>query len=124
VEYVRVLHAVPTAPNEARESLDRLVDALPPGRLEDLRLAVSELVTNAVVHAGLDEEEAIVMKVRLLPGAVRVEVLDRGGGFPEPPEAPGDDHGYGLKLIDRLADRWGAERAAETRVWAEFALGG
>ena len=54
--------------------------------------------------------------------AVRVEVIDRGGGFtPRPRDADRDD-GYGLFLVQTEAERWGVERADGTCVWFEMQL--
>src|SRR3712207_7933971 len=38
---------------DARHALDRLADLLPPEKLEYVRLVVSELVTNSILHTGL-----------------------------------------------------------------------
>jgi anti-sigma regulatory factor (Ser/Thr protein kinase) len=124
VEIVRTLGVVPTAPSEARRSLHALGGALPADRLDDLRLVVSELVTNAVIHSGLPEEDAIVLKVRVFARRIRVEVIDRGRGFPEALSRRADHHGFGLPIVEELADRWGTEKGSETRVWAELGLGG
>jgi hypothetical protein len=45
----------------ARHSLDRLEGDLPPEKLEDVRLVVSELVTNSVRHAGISPDEHILL---------------------------------------------------------------
>ncbi|MFD0314940.1 SpoIIE family protein phosphatase [Streptomyces flavalbus] len=87
------------------------------GRLaHDAMVAVSELVTNAVVHAGTD----VVLACRLEPGtgALVVEVTDRHPARP-PREAP--EHGRGLRLVAALADAWGVsyQRDAKT-VWARL----
>jgi anti-sigma regulatory factor (Ser/Thr protein kinase) len=103
---------------------------MPPRCLQNLGLVVSELVTNALVHSGLDVGGMIRLTVNLFPGHVRVEVTDAGGGFARRvAQASGavpelDDHGYGLLLVERLADRWGIERRPETMVWAEIPFGG
>lgn len=62
------------------------------------------------------------MVVDVAPSAVRVEVRDPGGHF-TPPREPGgleDDHGRGLMLVDRLADRWGIGPSGSARVWFEI----
>ena len=80
----------------------------------DLRLLVSELVTNAVRHAELDADEAI----RLSRRGVRRRPARRG---PRPraaastPDEPRPDRrsaagGWGLYLVETLADRWGVDR--------------
>lgn len=110
----------PRAPAEARETVGRALRALDPDTLGTLRLLVSELVTNSVRHALMSREGAIDLSVRRQPGRIRVSVTDPGGGFePVPP-----DHdirsGWGLFLVDRLADRWGVTSNGATRVWFEI----
>ena len=84
----------------------------------DLMLLVSELVTNAVRHARGEEFE---VRLELAPGVLRLEVHDDGGGF-EPEIAPSGDGsgGYGLFIVDRLADRWGVERDPHGVIWLEL----
>ena len=89
--------------------------------LDTVKLLVSELVTNSVRHAGLPATAAIELRVRADAGQVRVEVTDAGRGFDplERPE-PSEDGGWGLRLVESLADRWGVERAPAARVWCEL----
>jgi anti-sigma regulatory factor (Ser/Thr protein kinase) len=123
MEIVRTLPVGPTAPSEARHSLLALEGAVASDRLDDLVLVVSELVTNAVTHSGLRGAESVILKVRMLSGSrIRVEVEDAGGGFPDVTTPPTDQHGRGLAIVARLADRWGTERNGQTRVWAEMTL--
>ena len=53
---------------------------------------------------------------------MRVEVSDGGGGFePHARTRPRDEPGgWGLHLVDSLADRWGVETGRRTRVWFEI----
>ena len=85
-------------------------------------LCLSELVTNAVVHAGTRSELRATLDTTLT-----VSVRDHGGQAPD--AAPDDDpdplrvHGRGLTLVEALADRWGSERdAAGTTVWFSLEL--
>ncbi|HEX8105941.1 MAG TPA: ATP-binding protein [Solirubrobacteraceae bacterium] len=109
----------------ARHALDGLDGRLPGDQLGDVRLLVSELVTNALRHAETADQDAIRLIVTVTDAAVRVEVTDSGSGFdPEPP--PEDPHraaGWGLFLVDTIADRWGVERGGGTRVWFELDRG-
>ena len=110
------------APAAARRSLQRLDGELDPEGLETMRLLVSELVTNSVRHARLDEAGWINVCVEQNPRAVRVAVTDPGVGFedrPGPPQ-PGDHSGWGLHLVEQLADRWGVSRDGKTMVWFEI----
>ena len=56
------------------------------------------------------------------PGIVRVTVTDAGEGFePAPRRQPRTETGgWGLHLVDRLAHRWGVDRAGVTSVWFEI----
>lgn len=94
----------------------------------DLELCVTELVTNSVQHADTGYQGEVEMEVRLLPSAVRVEVGDRGDGFDPGRAEPGCgvDHGggFGLYIVQMLADRWGVERGDLTCVWFEIDLEG
>jgi CheY-like chemotaxis protein/anti-sigma regulatory factor (Ser/Thr protein kinase) len=73
--------------------------------LASVELLVSELVTNAVVHAS----SAPRVDVQLTEDTARVEVFDDDPALPEAQLAPpGSRGGRGLFLVDRLASRWGA----------------
>lgn len=96
-------------------------DRLPGEALAELRLIVSELVTNAVRH-GLAREGWIELAIAVDRGKARVDVTDGGGGFAPPRElpAPEEPGGWGLVVVDRLASNWGIDGGASTRVWAEL----
>jgi len=118
----RRLSAAPEAAAEARRALDDLGGELPGGRMRDVRLLVSELVTNAVRHADLAGEDVIELVIELADHRLRVEVHDPGGGFV--PSAPSPDparpSGWGLYLVAELADRWGVDSDETTLVWFEL----
>ena len=86
----------------------------------DAELLVSELVANAVRHAG---GQRIDITIAVDDGAVRVEVGDEADSDPVPGQAPGveDAGGRGLMIVDALASRWGYERrpGGGKRVWFE-----
>ena len=68
------------------------------------RSCSTELVTNAVLHAGTELE--VLVSVR--PGRLRLAVADRGSDAPSVTRATADDeHGRGLALVDALTLRWG-----------------
>ncbi|HVL95632.1 MAG TPA: ATP-binding protein [Solirubrobacteraceae bacterium] len=106
----------------ARHAVDQLGDRLPEDQLGDVRLLVSELVTNSLRHAELPEDASIRLAVDVTDSVVRVEVADPGAGFT--PERPADDpeavEGWGLYLVATLSDRWGVETEPATRVWFEL----
>src|SRR3954449_9887620 len=112
----------PQAAGEGRHALDRLEGAVPDDELAALRLLITELLTNSVRH-GAAEHGWITLDVEIYANAVRAVVTDRGPGFtlqgaPEPhSDRPG---GWGLCLVDRLADRWGVENDDTTAVWFEM----
>jgi anti-sigma regulatory factor (Ser/Thr protein kinase) len=122
VRLERQLPVTPEAAAAARHALDGLAGQLSPHRLRDVRLLVSELVTNAVRHADLDEDDVIGLVVEVADHALRVEVHDPGGGFV--PTAPSPDpvrpSGWGLYLVAELADRWGVDSDDKTLVWFEL----
>lgn len=108
------------AARRARAELRNLGSDLDDSLLESLRLVVTELVTNSVRHAAAGS-----VKLRLVvdPQAVRVEVSDRGPGFTPTRRGADDDRegGWGLFLVERMADRWGVLSADDrTRVWCEL----
>jgi anti-sigma regulatory factor (Ser/Thr protein kinase) len=110
---------------EARRALDEFDGELSEQRMRDVRLLVSEVVTNAVRHAGLAHGDPILLLIAADDGVLRIEVHDRGAGFrprlEEPEPDPEDGSGWGLFLVDELADRWGVEGAAPgTRIWFEI----
>ena len=114
------LEPVPDSIPRARHTLDRLAGAVDERLLENLRLLVSEVVTNSVRHAG--GIGPIVVRVSVSPRIVRVEVEDGGPGF-EPILGDGDadrNSGWGLQLVDRLAARWGVVADSTTTVWFEL----
>jgi anti-sigma regulatory factor (Ser/Thr protein kinase) len=88
--------------------------------LDDLKLLVSELVTNSVKHSGMGEEKPIVVKVEASGGRVRLEVADQEHGFSPAVRHPGPEveSGWGLYLVDQVADRWG--QIPGDGVWAEI----
>jgi anti-sigma regulatory factor (Ser/Thr protein kinase) len=107
----------------ARRALAKLRGDLDPPLMETLRLLVTELVTNSVKHTGAD---TVVLKVLVGRSAVWTEVTDVGPGFDPPaPTAAGKDRtGWGLFLVERLAQRWGVNRDGDgTKVWFELRRG-
>ncbi|CAL9466408.1 ATP-binding protein [Streptomyces sp. enrichment culture] len=88
---------------------------------EDVLLVVSELVTNACLHAeGPDE-----MWISCDDKVIRIEVADRGTGQPAPrsPHRAGRPGGHGMFIVQRLCLDWGVVRSpgvAGKTVWAEL----
>ena len=104
------------APGRARAELDAYAaELLPPGRLSDASLLVTELVTNGVLHG----EGDVRLRMDASGDALRVEVVDEGHGFRSVRRAPDRDGGWGLGIVESLADRWGVF-AGSTHVWFEI----
>lgn len=122
-EHIQVeFEAGPDAAAGARNALLTLEESVDEGLLNDVRLLVSELVTNSVRHADDAGVDVVHMSVSVSESTLRVEVADPGKGFePQPRDndrsRPG---GWGLYLVDQLADRWGVARDQFTRVWFEM----
>lgn len=118
------LPVVPEAAARARESLWEVHGSVGPIVFEDLRLLVSELVTNSLRHAGLSRRDEIRLRVFLTNRTVRVEVCDEGPGFTPHDQPPSlyQQSGWGLFLVRQLADRWGVRRDRNTCVWFELRL--
>jgi anti-sigma regulatory factor (Ser/Thr protein kinase) len=122
MRYEVALARDPDSAAEARRALGEVSDHISPRRLEDARLLVSELVTNAIRHAGLDDDDVIKLVVMAGDRALRIEVCDPGPGFEVgvPAPDPARPSGWGLYLVRELSDRWGVERSEQTRVWFEL----
>jgi anti-sigma regulatory factor (Ser/Thr protein kinase) len=88
--------------------------------IDDATLLVSELVTNAILHAR-SPVDLVVRKVRT---AVRVEVYDEGAGAAQPLHSDLEaSAGRGLGLVQAVATRWGVDDAEVGKtVWFEIAL--
>lgn len=122
-----ILPADESAPLLARSALN---DAIPPPvlneRADDARLAISELAANAVRHGKLRpgqdtirlvidaDDDHVRIEVEQATAAVGVRVVEprlqdtvRVGGF-------------GLRLVEQMADEWGVETGPPGHVWFEF----
>lgn len=117
------LRPVPSSAADARRFLDQTLGGWNCNALLDAsRLLVSELVTNAVLHARTDLE----LVLRLTPHGVRVEVHDSSAATPVPRRYDDDAMtGRGLALVEELAARWGVDAEGDGKsVWFELDEGG
>lgn len=112
----------PTAAAEARAAVGVLDGKTDRDLLDDVRLLVSEIVTNAVRHSGSPAGSKVGLRVSATRARVRVEVTDAGVGFEPRPRTADQEKGsgWGLHLVDRLAARWGVDRTRPPRVWFEL----
>ncbi|MEU0264762.1 SpoIIE family protein phosphatase [Nocardioides sp. NPDC006303] len=120
----RTFEPAPTSVSEARRfAREVLADWGLHDILDDVVLLTSELVTNAVTHAGTPMTVAVVREEDRL----RIDVFDQHPTRVLPVGAnarPGaGEHGRGLLITSALATAWGVEyRRDHKRVWAAFAL--
>lgn len=109
----------PRAAAEARALLRKHL-SLQEDDLKDLELLVTEIVTNAVRHAGMSPKDRVGLRMAGEAGGVQIEITDAGRGFSDdhappsmedkPTPRPGLSGGFGLYLLDRLAADWCIEQ--------------
>jgi anti-sigma regulatory factor (Ser/Thr protein kinase) len=121
---VRTLYKIdarPQGPAQARRIItDELSTVLPATELEDVKLMVSELVTNGIVHGGRGDAGPVILDL-CVNGSIRCTVLNQGPGFAARVRVRDDVRGgWGLRLVEQLSDRWGMECSPRrTEVWFE-----
>jgi anti-sigma regulatory factor (Ser/Thr protein kinase) len=107
-----------TAPAVARQTLTHAyVERVGPNLLDDAKLLVSELTSNALRH-GRGE---ITLRARLDDNRLLVEVIDAGSGFERAllhRDFPAVG-GWGLEIVEDVASRWGVHEGT-THVWFEL----
>jgi two-component sensor histidine kinase len=107
------------APRMARNAVRQALPDADPRVVERAMLLTSELVTNAVIHAATP----LTLDVTVGPTSVHVLVDDDDDRLPVPSVSRGPHGGYGLQIVEQLADSWGTEpRSAGKSVWFELAL--
>jgi anti-sigma regulatory factor (Ser/Thr protein kinase) len=108
-----------TAPANARRAVERFGACLDRDVVPDVKLLVSELISNSVKY-GRDGQVRLILRSED-PAHVHVEVVDQGVGFvpvarDRPRTEPG---GWGLHLVEALTNRWGVH-SGSTHVWFEI----
>lgn len=116
-----VLSADPVSASIARDFVCRhLVAHHERELIEDVRLVVSELATNAVAHA----QTPFVVSLSLTEGRVLVTIQDASSAVPVrgAPDVT-DMNGRGLMIVELLSDAWGTSTDTDgsKSVWASFA---
>jgi anti-sigma regulatory factor (Ser/Thr protein kinase) len=117
--------AEPQAVRAARNALSVFDGLIDEETRSTLRLLVSELLANAVVHGSRRPTDPIAMRVGLPAGKICVQVRDRGPGLGRVLcQRPGElrPDGWGLFLVDHLADRWGVRSRPANELWFELDL--
>lgn len=112
------LDPVPEAPAMARAAVGAFASAVEPEVLSDLRIVVSELVTNSLVHGpGRPITVRLIAHTR---GHVVGEVVDQGEGSVAIRRAlPDETGGFGLRILDLIAHDWGVHEGS-THVWFDL----
>lgn len=119
-------HRLAAHPRSAGEARSAVAASLRTWSLDsftdDAALLVTELVSNAVSHAGSEVEVSVLLR----PDAVRVEVADFSpvGKVEAVPAADDAEGGRGLGIVESLASRWGVITHADGKtVWFELDRG-
>jgi anti-sigma regulatory factor (Ser/Thr protein kinase) len=114
------------APSKARELLAEVVDDRSGSeRLTRAQVALSEVVNNAVRHGAVEGSDPIELEIERVEDIVRVRVM-QSLPVPERPSIVNlpkawSTGGYGLVIIDSVADRWGVQLQPPA-VWFEVQL--
>lgn len=122
-----ILSADESAPLRARSALN---DAIPPpvlnSRADDARLAISEVVANAVRHGRpRPDQDTLRLIIDADDDHVRIEVEQSTSAVGVRVVEPLSDDslrvgGYGLRLVEQMADKWGFDPGPPGHVWFEF----
>jgi anti-sigma regulatory factor (Ser/Thr protein kinase) len=108
-----------SAPAHARRAVEQLPPKVDEDLIPDVKLLVSELITNSVKYG---DEGSLRLQVDADgPRKLRVDVIDQGAGFvPVARDRPATEvGGWGLHLVESLSERWGVHEGA-THVWFEL----
>ncbi len=118
--FTLVLPGTSATPTEARRAVAERFGAH--ARCGELLLCVSEVVTNAVLHA----RSAPTLTVSRTADVLTVEVSDDDPTLPvRRPHSAMATTGRGLRILDDLTVRWGTRRVDGGKVvWFEFDLAG
>jgi anti-sigma regulatory factor (Ser/Thr protein kinase) len=132
---VRALYKIDArldGPGQARRIVAReCARRVPQRALEDFELLVSELVTNRILHGAPGKDNTVLLDLRI-NSTLRCAVSDHGSGVGRRDDRLSEAVNHeraggrpaGLRLVDRLANRWGSHRTRTggTRVWCETAI--
>lgn len=113
---MRTFPSVAVSVADARRFAVQALADLPADVVEDVRLMVSELASNAIEHA-MTSFHVVIHRSRR---EIRVEVTDSGGGTPAMrPTGPDALKGRGLQIVNMVSTRWGVEQASDAAktVW-------
>ncbi len=109
----------PDAVPKARRFVGLCLGSEPVGTVQDIQLAVTELVTNALLHG----EPPVAVRLIRQDTTIRIEVEDTGRNLPmQPIHDPDAMTGRGLALVGALSTAWGVDAGSRPGkvVWAEL----
>lgn len=115
--------SVTASPSAAHQARHAVASYLSERLGRDGLLLLTELVNNAVMHGSSSPADRVSVDLFDLGERVRVEVTDDGAGFTwrRPPDDPSRVTGYGLVLVEAVAERWGVDTASGRNcVWFEL----
>ncbi len=121
IEVERTFRPDPVTPAAVRSLVSEMLRLWECGDYEETAsLLASELVTNALIHAGTD----ITVRLSLDREILLVEVEDGSLELPKPiPLTTDSERGRGLVLMQALSQKWGATRRTDGKVvWFELAV--
>ncbi len=113
------LPALPATVRISRNLVRNSLENFPTELVDDISLATSELVTNAVIHAATD----ISLTIELWDSAIRLVVDDTHPDISKIViQDEQTDSGRGLSIVNSLATAWGIEETMSgKKLWAAFA---
>jgi anti-sigma regulatory factor (Ser/Thr protein kinase) len=117
----RVFAGRPDQVRQARNFVGRVLGACPAA--DDAVLLAGELATNAVTHTASGSGGEFTVTVHRAGAWARVEVRDEGSAMTPRARASSvpDESGYGLGLVELMANRWGFGGGLRGRVvWFEL----
>lgn len=120
-----IRHEPTSASSVRRElALDLDLHGIDEDVIDEVTLVASELIGNAVRHAGLDSSDELDVTWTVRDHEVEVSVEDPSDELPVSRHAtPDEENGRGLTIIEALTSNWGyAQTARGKRVWAKIPL--
>ena len=120
------LPRTPAATRAARDLLEPLVRLAPEQTATTLRLLVTELVANCVVHGGAHGDIELRAEIDPARRLIRAQVTGAAGvSRPRIRSVQArSGGGYGLRLVEALSSRWGVrDVGGRTRVWFDLPVG-
>lgn len=110
------LPAIPETVGRARRLVRQTLTAWKLSDLaDDMTAVISEVVTNAIVHA----QTSITLSLHHQGRSVRAEVADHSTAWPTPlPAGPDKERGRGLAILAAYSERWGVDPSPDGKtVW-------